>query len=98
MRAFSEQYTGFANNTLVIRTLTDSTTTMTNTKRLTIRELRNIAKELKNAGIRFRGLYAFRFRLPTNLKLATYAVISKGTPRVPLLVGMSQIGCFDLLR
>ena len=41
----------FANDTHVMRTLTDSTTTMPKTKRLTVRELRNIAKDLKNVDL-----------------------------------------------
>ena len=96
-----------ANDMRVMCTLVDSMTTML--KRLTVRELRNIAKELKNADLGvvqevvvrevqkeqqvhfFRGLYAFHFGLPTNLKLATCAAISEGTPRVPLPVGMSLL-------
>ena len=60
-RVFSEGYVCFANDTHAMRTLTNSRTTMPKTKILTVRELRNIEKELKNAGVRFRGLYAFRF-------------------------------------
>ena len=50
-RAFNERYACFANDTRFMRTLTDSTTTMPKTKRLTVRELRNTAKELKNADL-----------------------------------------------
>ena len=77
--AFSERYARFANDTRVMRTLTNSTTTMPKTKRLTVRELRNS-------------------RLPTNLKLATCAAISEGTPRVLLLVGMSFLLLAALAR
>lgn len=70
--------------------------TMPKTKRLTVRELRNIAKELKNADLDVVQqvvvrevqkeqhvhffIYAFLFGLPTNLKIATCDAISGGTP------------------
>ena len=71
MRTFCKRY--------VMHTLTNSTTTLLETKRLIVRELRNSG-------------------LPTNLKLATCAAISEGTPRVPLLVGMSLLLLAALAR
>ena len=85
IRAFCKRYTRYAHAHRF------NSITVLKKKRLTVRELRHIVKELKNAGVRFRGLYAFRFGLPTNLKLATCAAISEGTPQVPLLVGMSLL-------
>ena len=111
-----QQCTHLANDTRIMRTLVDLTTTMSKTKRLTIRELRNSERAEKcrsqcrtrSCGERsvqkeqcvhfFRGLHTFRFGPPTDLKLATCAAISEGTPRVPLLVVMSFLLLATLAR
>ena len=89
-RAFSEQHVCFAKDTRVMRTLTDITSTMPKTKRLTLCELRNIAKELKNAD--FGVIQEVVVREVQKEKHVHFS------PRVPLLVGMSLLLLAALAR